>query len=239
VNLGLLREPYESRVADVIVMPAILFGVLLAVLFRSNYALVIRWPLRALAVLLVVLMVKSLAVAGDFNDRATWLFGEGESLERARGAWREVGARLGASPPSRFWAGRSSPVWVRLADYTRRCTAPSDRILILWYAPEIYHDADRLMAGRHLYFFAAFRDLENEQRREVEKVTASAPSLVLANRDNYQAAVTAFPLMMRYVENAYAPAASFEEDGDRYTILTRKDSPAKDTDRATGWPCYG
>ena len=69
VNFGLLREPYESRVADVIVLPAILFGVLLAVLLRADYPAVARWPLRVVALVLMLLAVKSLAVAGDFGDR--------------------------------------------------------------------------------------------------------------------------------------------------------------------------
>ena len=36
VNVALLREPYEARVADVIVLPAVLFGVLLAVLLGRD-----------------------------------------------------------------------------------------------------------------------------------------------------------------------------------------------------------
>ena len=124
------------------------------------------------AVLLMVLAAKSFAVAGDFGDRIARLIGEGQSLERAQGAWSEVAARLRASPPSEFWAGHTGPVSMRLAKYVRRCTAPSDRVLVLWFAPEIHADADRLMAGRHLYYFAAFRGIADEQRREFEKVTA-------------------------------------------------------------------
>jgi hypothetical protein len=237
VNVALLREPYESRVADVIVLPAVLFGVLLAVLLRPGYSSVVKWPLRVTVLVLLLLAVKSLAVAGDFGDRTRWLIGEGQSLERARGAWSEVAARLTASPPSRFWTGRTGPLWVRFAEYARRCTAPSDRLLILWFAPEIHYDADRLMAGRHMYFFSAFRDIEEEQRRQLEKVTRFAPPIVLANWDNYAAAVTAFPALMRYVESTYVTAAAFDEDGDHYSILVRKDSPPA-TDKATGWPCY-
>jgi hypothetical protein len=238
VNLGLLREPYESRAADVIVLPMVLFGVFLAVMLRSTYPVLVRWPLRAAAVLLMVLAAKSFAVAGDFGDRVAWLIGEGQSLQRARGAWSEVAARLKASPPSAFWTGHTGPVAIRLAKYVRRCTAPSDRILLLWFAPEIHADADRLMAGRHLYYFAAFRDIEDEQRRELEKVTRSAPPIVVANRNNYEAAVMAFPALMQYIEREYMSAASFDEDGDRYSILVRRASPSPGTDAVTGWPCF-
>jgi hypothetical protein len=238
VNLGLLREPYESRAADVIVLPLILFGPFLWILLRSTYPAVVQWSLRAAAIVLLVLTAKSFAVAGDFGDRIAWLIGEGQSLERARGAWSEVSARLRASPPSEFWVGHTGPVSMRLAKYVRRCTAPSDRILVLWFAPEIHADADRLMAGRHLYYFSAFRDIEDEQRRELEKVTRSAPRIVLANRDNYAAAATAFPALVRHIENAYASAASFDEDGDRYSILVRRGASPSGTDAVTGWPCF-
>jgi hypothetical protein len=238
VNLGLLREPYESRAADVIVLPVILFGLFLAVMLRPTYPLLVRSALRAVAVLLIVLAAKSFAVAGDFGDRVAWLIGEGQSLERARGAWSEVAARLRASPPSAFWTGHTGPVSIRLAKYVRRCTAPSDRLLLLWFAPEIHADADRLMAGRHLYYFAAFRDIDDEQRRELEKVTRSAPPIILANRNNYEAAVMAFPALMQYIEREYGPAASFDEDGDRYRILVRRESSPLGMDADTGWPCF-
>src|SRR5688572_29193780 len=238
VNLGLLREPYESRAADVIVLPVILFGILLSIMLRSTYPAIVKWPLRVAAILLMVLAAKSFAVAGDFGDRIAWLIGEGRSLERARGAWSEVAARLRASPPSEFWAGNGGPVSMRLAKYVRRCTAPSDRVLVLWFAPEIHADADRLMAGRHVYYFQAFRDIDEEQRRELDKVTRSAPRLVLANRNNYQSAVTTFPALMRHIESEYVPAASFDEDGDRYSILIRKESPPPEPDTLTGWPCF-
>lgn len=236
VNFGLLRDPYESRVAEVIVLPAILFGVLLTVLLRGGYPPLVRWPLRGVVVVMLLLGVKSLAVAGDFGDRAAWLLGEGQ-VERARGAWREVGARLRASPPSQFWARGTGPVTVRLAEYARRCTAPSDRILVLWFAPEIHHHADRLMAGRHLYYFAAFRTVEDEQRRELEKVTRTEPVMVLVSRNGYPAAVRAFPGLESILRARYASAVRFEEDGDAYDILIRNDSQPRSTDSVSGWPC--
>ncbi|MGH9241642.1 MAG: hypothetical protein ACRD3G_26640, partial [Vicinamibacterales bacterium] len=97
---------------------------------------------------------------------------------------------------------------------------------------------DRLMAGRHLYYFEAFRGIDEEQRRELEKVTRSAPPIVLANRNNYQAAVTTFPAVMRHIESEYVPAASFDEDGDRFSILIRRESSPSALDTVTGWPCF-
>jgi hypothetical protein len=238
VNVALLREPYESRAADVIVLPAVLCGVLLAVLVRHTASMA-KWPLRVLAVAFVFLLFKSFAVAGDFTNRVEWLMGEERSPERAAGAWREVAARLLASPPSQFWAGKGGPVTVRLAEYAQRCLAPTDRTLALWFAPEIHYNADRLMAGRHLYYFPTFGNVKDEQERELEKVIRSAPKIVFANRNNYAAAAAAFPGVVDYIERNYVTAVAFEEDGDRYTILIPAREPPAGRDRETGWPCYG
>lgn len=237
VNFGLLREPYESRVADVIVLPAILFGILLTVLWWGTHA-PLKWLLRAVAIVMLSVAARSLANAGEFGDRIAWLAGDGQSLERATGAWREVAGRLVASPPSAFWAGRKPPVTFLLAQYARRCVAPTDRVLVLWFAPELHFDADRLMAGRHLYYFAPFNRLDAEQEREVAKVTRSAPPIVFANGNNYASTADAFPRLRELIERDYVTAASFDDEGDRFSILRRKAAPPPATDRETGWPCY-
>ena len=38
---------------------------------------------------------------------------------------------------------------------------------------------------------------------------------------------------MRHIEREYVPAASFDEDGDRYSILIRKESPPPEPDTLT------
>jgi hypothetical protein len=185
----------------------------------------------------MVLALKSLAVAGGFPIRMRWLAGEGESA-RARATWTEIAANLEESPPSRIRGEQTELPTARLAEYVRRCVAPGDRILVLWYAPEIHYESDRLMAGRHLYFFPTFAAVEDEQRRELEKVMRFAPPVILANASGYALPAKAFPTLVRYVESEYVTTASFEDTGERYRILTRRTAPAPAADKATGWPCY-
>ena len=230
VNVGLLRDPYESRAAEVIVLPVILFGIFLAVLLGRAYPAAVRWPLRVVATALVLLTAKSFTVAGGFGNVTGSLAG--------REGWRELSARLQASPPSDYWSAGTGPVTVRFAEYVSRCTLPSDRILLLWFAPEIHYNADRLMAGRHLYYFASFRSLVDEQRREMEKVMRTAPRIVLASRNGYPAAAEAIPELTQFVEREYVLAAAFDEEGDRYSVLIRRDSSPRSTDPASGWPCF-
>ncbi len=93
------------------------------------------------------------------------------------------------------------------------------------------------MAGRHLYYFAAFRTLEDVQNRELEKVMRTRPRMVLASRNGYQAVRTAFPGLVQFVERTYVPVAEFDEDGDRYSIQVRRDAAPQSEDSVSGWPC--
>jgi hypothetical protein len=159
-------------------------------------------------------------------------------MARARETWSKISARLESSPPTRLEAGQAELATARLAEYVRRCVAPRDRILVLWYAPEIYYEADRLMAGRHLYFFPTFVGVEEEQRREVEKVMRFKPPLVLADSASATGARKAFPALLRYIDSDYVSGAEFGGNGNRYHILIRRDSPPPVSDSVTGWPCY-
>ena len=237
LNVGLLREPYNQRVAEVLVLPVVLLAVFLTVLLRSSWPRLARWPALIAAVAVMLLTVKSLAVAGEFGTRVRWLTGEGQ-MDRARETWGQIVARLESSPPSRLEAGQAELATARLAEYVRRCVAPRDRILVLWYAPEIHYEADRLMAGRHLYFFPTFAGVEEEQQRELEKVTRFKPPLILADSANSGDAREAFPPLLRYIDANYVSGADFGGEGNRYHILIRRDSPPPARDTVTGWPCY-
>ncbi len=238
VNVVLLREPYQARAPEVIVLPTIVLAVVLSALRREGLPILPRWALRIAATAILFFGMKSLAVAGEFSQRSAWLLGGGKSLVLARTAWQDVSARLAASPPSNFAVGRHQTASVRLSAYVRRCVSPGDRVLVLWFAPEIYFDADRLMASRHGYYFPTFGALADEQRRELDKVTRAAPPIVLAHQGSFEDVGKAFPAMIRYVNAHYAEAAAFDDAGYSYRILTRTDTPPRSRDRETGWPCY-
>ena len=234
VNVALVREPYSLRSTEVLVLPAILIAVSLATVLQLRASLS-RWPARLLGVAVVVLAMKSLAVASEFPARVRSLTGAGPASIAEE--WRQLAVNLTASPPSRLRGGEAELATARLADYVRRCVAPADRILVLWYAPEIYYESDRLMAGRHLYFFSTLANLETEQQLELEKVARFKPPIVLTNSADTSAA-RAFPAFARQIERDYAAGAVLEDEGARYSILFRRDTLTQKVDTITGWPCY-
>jgi hypothetical protein len=108
--LGLMRSPYDVRAVDNVVIPAILFGFCVAAFWHASVdsRIVKRWLIRGVTAVLVLLVVKSVAVAGQFGDRVSYLAGDWSSMARAGGAWADVQARLTAQPPLKYWAERST-----------------------------------------------------------------------------------------------------------------------------------
>jgi hypothetical protein len=239
VNFGMLRAPFHVRAGDGIVLPGIVLGILCATFVQARGELrpLVRRVTTLVGVIALVLLTKSLAVAGLSGERVTWLAGEWESLNRARGAWEEVVGRLTSNPPIDYWRNRRPEATLRLAAYARECVPATDRIAVLWFAPEIYYYADRLMASRHAFFLAEFRRLSHERDMEIEKVKRAPPAIVFTKSGSEGTARLAFPQVMDLVSREYH-VAGWIDDGDRYSLLVRNDRlPVRDygVDR---WPCY-
>jgi hypothetical protein len=239
-NVGLMRSPYYVRAVDGAVLSAILFGICVAALLRAAVGggLVRRVALSAAVIVFALLVVKSVAVAGEFGNRMSLLAGEWRSPSQAGRAWITVMRDLLADPPISQWDGRGPSVSVQLARYVRACVPPSERVLVLWFAPEIYYYADRLMAGRHLVFVQGYQDLGLEQQLALAKVERYAPPIALANGSLDGFTHDVYPRVVDYVRREYDVGGSLENDGEHYTVLVRRDRPATSWYGESRWPCY-
>jgi hypothetical protein len=237
--VGLMRSPYDVRAVDNVVLPAILFGSVLAAVWRTGASggMLRRSLCVVVSVALSVLVVKSVAVAGEFGSRVDFLAGDWASADRARGAWLDVRNRLLANPPLQYWDGREAPVQLRLAQYAAACVPSSTRLLVLWFAPEIYYYSDRLMASRHLFSEGGYESLEKEQRLTLDKIRRFDPPLVFAtgSLDSYTREM--YPGVVDYVHEAYQTAGTVEAEGRRYLILLRKNASVVRSYGDEHWPC--
>jgi hypothetical protein len=240
VNIGVLRAPFHVRAGDGIVLPGIVLGILCGMLIRARGELppLARRFTTAVGVIALVLLMKSLAVAGLSGERVTWLAGEWESLDRARGAWEEVVGRLTATPPIDYWRNRDPEVTLGLAAYAQECLPATDRILVLWFAPEIYYYSGRLMASRHAFFLPEFGSLPHERDMETEKVKRTPPAIVFTKAGSDGAARRAFPPVMDLVSREYRVGGSIDDGSDHYSFLVRNDRIPVRAYGADGWPCY-
>jgi hypothetical protein len=109
---------------------------------------------------------------------------------------------------------------------------------VLWFAPEIYYYADRLMAGRHLVFVQGYQDLDQEQQLALAKVERYAPPIALANASLDSFTHQVYPRVVDYVHREYDVGGSLENDGERYTVLVRRDRRATGWYGDSKWPCY-
>jgi hypothetical protein len=236
---GLMRTPYDVRAVDDVVVPSILFGLLIAAAWRSAAASrgLRRGALVLVSVVFAVLVVKSVAVAGQFADRVGWLTGDGRSLSRTVGAWSEVRDRLLARPPLTYWDGKPTSPELQLARYANECVPSSRRLLVLWFAPEIYYYADRLMATRELMYETAQLSLALEERLMLEKFQRFTPPLVFVAGGLERMAGHIYPTVIERLRHDYAPAGSVEDDGQRYQVFLRKNETVVRSYGDHAWPC--
>ena len=228
VAWAMIRNPFAARVADAIVLSSICFGCCLGAVWQRAgtgwlYRIVrLGAGVAAAAVVLIV------AQAGRFESPLRWADG-------SREAFRE----LSASPPLDFYVDRPARFTLRLAAYVRDCVPADDRLLVLWFEPEIYYYSERLMAQRHLVFAPAWAALEHEQRVTLDKIDRFRPPLVLARRsalDEYARAT--YPGVISYVERNYVLASTAHDSDEEYLIFARRDRPVVRSFREQAWPCY-
>ena len=238
VNAGILRTPYGLRTADGIVMPAILLGCVIGVALNvaAGGARMRRVGLGAAAAVLVLFVVTAVATVGQFGERISGFAGEWRSA-LMRGESPDMVRRLVASPPLRYWdSAPNATVSIRLAQYADACVSSSERVAVLWYAPEIYYYSNRLMAIRHLVFAPGLAS-PDEQRRTSAKFNRSSPPVVFAGALMSTHTRPVFPDLVAAVERDYVQAGSLDDD-EGYLVLVRRDRTATGTWGPRAWPCF-
>ena len=238
VNAGILRTPYGLRAADGIVMPAILLGCLIGVVLNvaAGGARLRRVALAAAVALVMLFLMTAMATVGQFGERISWVGGEWRAA-LTRGAWPDMVRRLVASPPLRYWDDATNQtVSIRFAQYANACVPPSERVAVLWYAPEIYYYSNRLMAIRHLVFSPGLAS-PDEQHRTSEKFNRSAPPVVFAGALMSTITRPVFPELIADVDRDYVQAGSLDDD-EGYLLFVRRDRTATGTWGPRAWPCF-
>jgi len=239
VAFGMLREPFTARVADAVVLCAIAFSLCTVWLWRMGTGgTMVAIASKAVAALLVLVTVTNVAVSGQFDQifnslTANW------TTNPIAGAWASVRPELTASPPLAHYVDRSARITLKLAAYARGCIPLADRVLVLWFEPEIPYFSGRLLAQRHFNFPPAWSSLVHEQNATMEKITRYKPPIAFAMASALDRSARAtYPRVVDYVEREYQVAATVENSGENYLIYTRKDRPPVASFGAQAWPCF-
>ena len=239
VDLAMLRSPFTARAPDAVVLSAIVYGCVLAWMWRAAARPLTRALLRLGVVALVLTTTANVAIAGRFGDRLNALAGGWTSLTRARSAWSAAYTELLSLPPLTHFVDQPARFTLRLAAYIRECVPQNDRLVVLWFEPEIYYYADRLTAQRHLVFAPAWAGLAHEQRMTLEKVKRFSPPITLARRSALEfPARASYPGLVEHVEREYQLAATAVNDGEEYLIFALRTRPPLRGFGPEQWPCF-
>jgi hypothetical protein len=251
LDAGFLRSPLEARLADPSVPIVILIAWLLVAAFRllrGEESLVpalrpYRWPLRAVTsgVVAAVALLLIVLVSGDLYrrlDKASMTERFGKAFERAG----NIAGQLQLEWDLGTWIkAESRPELMTLSLYINACTAPTDRVLVQSYLPQVLALARRAFAGGHADLRPGFFETEDAQRLTLQRLRAqSVPIILLDTEDSLRSFYRSFPIIRAYIDQEYRQAGTHTFDG-RFglTLYVRKDRMPTGAWDPLGWPCYG
>lgn len=250
LDAGFLRSPLEARLADTSVPLAILVAWLMIAVPRmltQPDALrarirAFRWAagVGAAMVWTPVVLMLAVIVSGDFAerlDKAAMTDRFGKMFERAYG----VAGQLRLDWDLANWTTRPDrPELITLSLYINACTAPTDRVLVQSYLPQVLALARRAFAGGHADLRPGFFETEEAQRLTVQRLQRqSVPIILLDTGKSLENFRESFPIIMKHIDAHYEAAAMHEFDG-RFglTLFARRDLAPASTWQPLGWPCY-
>ena len=250
LDAGFLRSPLEARLADPSVPLAIVIAwlpIAVARLLRSDVSLhpalrTYRPALAAGATVVVGAIVLLLAVfvQGDLYrrlDKAAMTDRFGKPFERAS----NIAGQLRLDWDIGRWpAERDQSSLMALSLYVNACTAPTDRVLIQSYLPQVLALARRAFAGGHADLRPGFFEFEDAQRLTLERLRRqSVPIILLDTEDSLRSFYRSFPIIVDYIDREYRVAATHTFDG-RFgmTLFVRRDRQPRNNWKPLDWPCY-
>jgi hypothetical protein len=261
LNAGFLRSPLAARLADPSVPHAILLAWLLSAAVRllgdaeriregaRRWALALRAGTAAVTVLAALVLAAGLGpllvgglVRTRFIERSRvgageMMFRPGHAIERAFDVSRQL-AR-GWELPQRRLAFRQPTDLTALAHYLHVCTAPTDRVLVQSYIPQVLALAERAFAGGHADLRPGFFTNEAAQRLTVARLARQPVPIVLLEAGDAQRNFReSFPIVSAYLDERYETRGERPFDALRLVLLAERSRSASGEFAPLGWPCF-
>lgn len=214
IDLALLRDGSDARIPDVVASTAMVGAAIAGAL-----------PGRAItgggvALLAVVIAWWPLA----------WPLPPRQGVSRAFSA---VMADIEDFDPAVF------PVYpfVPVTNYLQRCTAPTTRILVVDFAPQVPVFARRPFAGGVPAWLPSYFEHESEVRTALRWLRRETVGMILMT-EGADAFNESWPAVAAYFrERGYTPHTIPSDDGTPYEVWLPPPPPGGTVDRETGLPC--
>ena len=159
----------------------------------------------------------------------------------ARGA-RQTISLFTAQPPIEGWlaSGDELRELKELTRYVRECTRPDDRLLVTWFAPEVYFYAERPFAAGLAFFYPGFFSSPAEEAVALARLKAQVVPIVIADVASYEESfVHDHPLLAAHLAERYAVAGDVKAaDGGRYRVLADRRAVPVRVSSPWSLPCF-
>jgi hypothetical protein len=238
-NIFLIRGNLDSRLPDVIVPAAILWawmlrGPWIGLLRRSGAAALVR--AATAAVVMVSIWISVDVYAGTMNQlTATDLFSAPVNAARRL---KNVTAELRGDPLEQFAPAGSTGLRA-LTRYVNRCTAPTDRLLVLGFQPEVFFYADRRIAGGNVVFHANLGAAAAEQELIVGRLRTQRVPVAILPVDQADEIERVYPRVKEYLDGRYAVAKESRfGEGRPIRVLVDRTVEAAHVDAELDLPCF-
>lgn len=249
LDVGFLRGNLTSRVGDVSVTSAVLAAWLLRAGWTfarrgeiARGARTLRVPMLVRAPALVVLLatagVTTLVLIPSVRERLD----HAGMTERPLGVFDRFGVvtRRLQTWPLEFWSSPDAEGSMRLAFYLRDCTAPTDRVFISQYMPQVAALAQRAFAGGHGDLRPSFFTSPADQRLTLARLERQrVPIAIVPAGGEYEGFRKDFPRIDAYLATRYLSAGDVDLGGRvRVRLLVSRDMVPTGQYRQQGWPCF-
>ena len=238
ISHTLIREDPHARLADV-AAPTFVLAAWLA--RRRDDAVGPFFRARLKRAGIVTLFLVTFSSVWSYGGTTTFLARSGV-LGGPAGVWEKLGVvnrRLHRRPIDE-WAPPGSNGLRTLTRYVLDCTAPSDRVLVTWFAPDVFYYAERGFAGGQVYLHAPWHASVADQRLTLDRMKQQSVPIILGRRDSQERFRQGFPLIYDYVRTNYRLAAESTFRGEPPSLLVfvdaRRDPSGEHPD--LGLPCY-
>ena len=239
VNAFFLRGNIGARFGDAIV-PVAMLGAAAAALAppldgRPRLGAFAAWAAPAL----LVAIVMSVFVTVDIRaELATG--GLSHSLENTTRRFQSTRAELRSLPPARWSADVKTPGTLVAARYLAECTAPSDRVLVVTYAPEVPVFARRLFAAGQGTFGLTFYESDAQQDEAVARLRLQSVPIVLGAYEDFEGDfVQDYSRVAAYLASRYRDAGVIDVDDEpRFRVLVDNGRTPTGVDPHLGLPCF-
>jgi len=232
LNVFILRNPVGARIGG-IAGPATILTLWLIHQTCSIQPGMWRRIARAGAVVALLLTVWSVAASADWQSRLTLAVVSPPHVASSVGA-------LASSPPNPEIIGGGE--FTNLVGYVRECTRPDDRILLTWFAPEVYFFAQRGFAAGLATLTGGHWSDARFQERSIELLTAHPAALVIHRGDDRDFA-NGYPRLSEYLHAHYHEIARTDFSGrsspdGSYLVVAHNDRVSTATHGPTSLPCF-